>query len=45
MVCIPELVQNDIHLKYTDAAAHAIDKWMEEAKGDRWCTIQTVLHE
>jgi hypothetical protein len=45
LVRIPELVQHDVRLQYTDSEASAMDEWVEDAKGDKWNAIQTVLHE
>jgi hypothetical protein len=45
LVRIPELIQHDVRLQYTDAEADTIDKWIVDAKGDKWNAIQTVLHE
>ncbi|KAG0133818.1 hypothetical protein HOY82DRAFT_537865 [Tuber indicum] len=45
LVGIPELLQHDVRLQYTDVEASPIDSWIAEAKGDRWNAIQTVLHE
>ena len=45
LVRIPELVQHDVRLQYTDAEASAMDDWIKNAKDDKWNAIQTVLHE
>jgi hypothetical protein len=45
LVHISELVQHDVRLQYTDSEASAMDEWVEDAKGDKWNAIQTVLHE
>jgi len=45
LVSIPALVQHDVHLQYTDDEATAIDGWIEDTKGNKWHTIQTVRHE
>ncbi|KAG0125069.1 hypothetical protein HOY82DRAFT_617162 [Tuber indicum] len=45
LVHISELLQHDVLLQYIDVEASAIDSWIEEAEGDRWNAIQTILHE
>jgi len=45
LVGIPELVQHDVRLQYTNAEANVIDEWIQDARGDRWNAVQTVLHE
>jgi len=45
LVCIPELVQHDLRLQYTEAEASASDDLIMAAKGDKCKAIQTVLHE
>jgi len=45
LVCIPELVQHDLRLQYTDDETTAMDGWIEDTKGDKGNAIQTVLHE
>jgi len=45
LIRIPELVQHDVRLQYTDDQATARDGWIENTKGDKWNAIQTVPHE
>ena len=45
LVRIPNLIQHDVRLQYTDPESSAIDSWNEDAKSDKWNAIQTVLHE
>ena len=45
LVTIPDLVQHDVRLQYTNAEANALDRWVENAKQDKWNAVQTVLHE
>jgi len=45
LVSIPDLVQHDVRLQYTHAESMAINYWIQDAKGDRWNAVQTVLHE
>jgi len=42
---MPELVQHDIRLQYTDDEATAMDSWIEDTKGDKENAIHTVLHK
>jgi len=35
LVHIPELVQHDVRLQYTDDEATAMDGWIEDTKGDK----------
>jgi len=45
LVRIPELVQHDVRLQYTDDEATTMDGWIEDTKGDKWNAIQTVLNK
>jgi len=45
LVPIPELVQHEVRLQYTDDEETAMDGWNENTKSDKWNAIQTVLHE
>ena len=44
LVRIPELVQHDVRLQYTNDEATAMDGWIEDTKGDKCNAIQTILH-